>query len=66
MKKRVVLFLIMIFVLSLSACGKSYTCRRCNKTTSKIYYDIDGDAAYCGECAKDYWAPFDYKEYKAN
>ena len=53
----------MVGVLFLTGCGEKYVCRRCNNPTGKIYYDIDGDAAYCADCAKDYWAPLDYKDY---
>ena len=50
----------------LNGCGQKYVCKKCEKAVSKAYYDIYDDVAYCKDCAKDYWAPFDYKKYKAN
>lgn len=51
-------------VIFLAACGKEYECRKCDVKTSKIYYNYDGDIAYCEDCAREYWAPFDYKTYR--
>lgn len=56
--------IMMCAIFVLGGCGQKYMCRECEKAVRTIYYDIDGDAAYCEDCAKEYWAPFDYNEYR--
>ena len=64
MKKITLLFITMVCLTIFTSCGKRYVCIGCDRTTSTIYYDIDGEASYCEDCAKEYWIPFDYKEYQ--
>ncbi len=47
----------------LSACGSNYVCTECDKTISKAYYDLNGDYL-CKDCAKEYWIPLDYEDYR--
>ncbi len=55
-------------MLLLSACGKSYTCYRCEETTKKAYYDMAAskEQVLCEECARQYWIPLDYEKYKVD
>ena len=52
--------------LSLTACGKKYTCSECGTKTNKAYYDMSGDIDYvlCEDCARSYWMPLDYTQYR--
>lgn len=59
----IVLFIIVGIVGNIGF-GKRYTCSRCETSTHKIYYDLDGQPELCEDCAKDYWAPFDYEKYR--
>lgn len=66
MKKIVILALaLLMMTLTLTSCG-SYTCYECGKTTSKAYYDYSGEKEYvlCEDCARTYWAPYDYKDFR--
>ncbi len=56
---------IFIIAVAFMGCGKSFECYLCEKNATTAYYDIDGDFI-CKNCAKTYWLPFDYKDYKAN
>ena len=49
-------------------CGKVfYTCGKCNKTTMDAYYDpFDSDRFFCEDCAREYFAPFPYKNYSVD
>lgn len=53
-------------VLCLTACGKKYTCYQCGTETSKAYYDYHAreDSVLCEDCARTYWMPLDYSDYK--
>ena len=68
MKKILLLICTVVFVLSLSACigGGRYTCKDCDKTTSKAYYDMNSnkESVMCEDCARKYWMPLDYKTYR--
>ena len=69
MKKLAVLFVSATLVLSfLSACGKEYICNECGKTTSKAYYDLATieEQVMCEDCARRYWMPLDYENYRVN
>lgn len=47
-----------------SGCGTVYTCSECNKKTTEAYYDpFDSDRFFCADCAREYFAPFPYKNY---
>ena len=69
-KKALCLILIVLFMLSMCACGKMYTCGRCSKETSHVYYDAfdpnNPNAYMCDECAAKYYSPFPYKGYEVN
>lgn len=64
--KKIILFVFSVFImLSLSACGKSWTCDWCDKTwTGEAYYGGDYNETLCDECAYKYWDPMPYKNYK--
>ncbi len=66
MKKIVALLLALVMALSLAACGKKYTCSECGTKTNKAYYDMSGDIDYvlCEDCARSYWMPLDYTQYR--
>ena len=66
MKKLVALLLALVMALSLTACGKKYTCSECGTKTNKAYYDMSGDLDYvlCEDCARSYWMPLDYTQYR--
>ena len=66
MKKIVILVLtLLMMVLMLTSCG-AYTCYECGKTVSKAYYDYSGDKEYvlCEDCARSYWMPLNYKDFR--
>ena len=64
MKKIISVLLMMCAILALGGCGQKYVCRGCDKAVTKIYYDFDGNASYCEDCAEGYWAPLDYTQYR--
>ena len=53
-------------MLCLTACGKKYTCYQCGTETGKAYYDYNAnkDSVLCEDCARSYWMPLDYSNYK--
>lgn len=67
MKKRVLCLaaLAIGLVLILAACGQSWTCDECGKSwTGTAYYDYSGDGTLCEDCARTYWMPLPYQNYK--
>lgn len=66
MKRILMVIGLVVIALSLSCCGKRYTCMECGKKTSEAYYDWDvsEDSVMCEDCAFKYWIPFDYKDYR--
>lgn len=66
MKKLVVILIGAVLLLSLSSCGKEYTCNECGKKTSKAYYDLSAieEQVMCEDCARQYWMPLDYRNYR--
>ena len=67
MKRNVILICAVLFLILLSTCGgKKYNCKDCDKTTSKVYYDMNSSkkAVMCEDCARKYWMPLDYKTYR--
>lgn len=66
MRKSIVLMLAVILAFILTACGGSYTCMDCGKTTSKAYYDMmaSKEQVMCEECARQYWMPLPYENYR--
>ena len=66
MKKKVTaLVLVLVLIMSFAGCG-SYTCIKCDATTTKAYYDMSADKnrVMCEECARKYWTPFPYENYR--
>ena len=64
--KKVLLIITLILACLLSACGTTYTCKDCNKSTTKAYYDLNANdsSVMCEECAREYWIPLDYSTYR--
>lgn len=66
MKKKVTaIILIVVLVMSFAGCGM-YTCKKCDTTTMKAYYDMSMSKEHvlCEECARKYWAPLPIQNYK--
>lgn len=68
MKKKVTaIILIMTLAMSFAGCGIGiYTCKKCEETTMKAYYDMEmsKDEVLCEDCARKYWMPFPYENYR--
>lgn len=65
MKKIMAALLVILTIVFLAGCGKSYTCSICGKSTRKAYYDsFDTDSYFCEDCARDYYAPFPYEGFR--
>ena len=65
--KRIIMLLISTACLMFSLAGcASYTCYKCDTTTSKAYYDFDvkEDRVLCEDCARKYWMPLPYENYR--
>ena len=66
-KKHLLLITIALaLTLCLTACGRKYTCYQCGTETSKAYYDYNAnkDSVLCEDCARSYWMPLDYSNYR--
>lgn len=70
MKKRfpaiITMLLVLVSLLALlSGCGQAWTCDECGKEFfGTAYYGFSGTETYCEDCAKDYWMPLPYQNYK--
>lgn len=67
MKKFIGIILVIgVLVCVLCGCGKSYICYDCGKTTSKAYYNMDAkiERVMCEDCAREYWMPMPYQNYR--
>lgn len=66
MKKFFIVTMVIVLAILLFACGKQYRCRDCGKTTNEAYYDMDAkeEEVMCEDCARAYWMPFPYENYK--
>lgn len=68
MKKKITaIILITVFVMMFTGCGIGiYTCAKCDATTMKAYYDMssDPDRVMCEDCARTYWMPLPYENYR--
>lgn len=65
MKRVLLLFLMVVMILSITACGNRWTCDRCGKTFSgKAYYGMDTTETFCEDCARSYWMPLPYQNYQ--
>jgi len=66
-KKRVrmiALLLVVVLVCLGCGCDKLYTCYKCDKKTMEAYYDpFHSERFFCPDCAREYFAPFPYKNY---
>ena len=57
----------MVIVCLLCGCGKTYECSRCDETTKEAYYDPFGTYEYlCEDCAKSYFSPAPYTNFKVD
>lgn len=64
MKKIVVFLLVLVMLMTLVACGKTWTCDECGKTWSgKAYYGYTTTETFCEDCARSYWMPLPYQNY---
>lgn len=61
-----VLVMVLILILATLFVGCGYTCSRCDKATMKAYYTSSGDKSrvMCEDCARKYWMPFPYENYR--
>lgn len=65
MKLKFLIPLALLLIGLLAACGKSWTCDQCGKDfQGTAYYDYSGDGTLCEDCARSYWMPLPYKNYK--
>lgn len=66
MKKLILITLILVVLLSLCGCGAKYTCYECGKNCSKAYYDMAADVEWvmCESCAREYWMPLPYENFR--
>lgn len=54
-----------LIAIVLFGCGKAWTCDRCDKTwLGDAYYGSDFSDVLCDECAREYWHPLPYENYK--
>ena len=67
MKKLKFVAIMLVVATFLCGCGATYECSRCKDKVSEAYYDPFNDGKYfCEDCARDYFAPFPYKNYKVD
>lgn len=66
MKKFFCFSLVLIFtMIILAACGKDWTCDECGKSFhGDAYYDYTERMTLCEDCARTYWMPLPYQNYK--
>lgn len=65
MKRLLVTILTVAILLSLSGCGKKWTCDQCGEDfRGKAYYDFTETLTMCKDCARSYWMPFPYQNYQ--
>lgn len=65
LKKMIVLIFLSCSLFCLSACGKSWTCDQCGKDFhGDAYYDYSETMTLCADCARTYWMPLPYQNYK--
>lgn len=56
---------IMLALFLLTACGQQWTCDNCEKQfQGTAYVGYYGTETLCEDCARTYWAPFSYKDFK--
>lgn len=54
-----------LLLLGLVGCGASFVCDECGQErTGKAYYGMSGEDVMCEDCARDYWMPLDYTQFR--
>ncbi len=66
MNRRLVLLIIAVMMCFFVACGnQKWICDECGTVfKGKAYYGWSTDETLCEDCARDYWLPFDYRNYE--
>ncbi len=61
-----ILLILGMILCALCACGQTYECCDCGKNTSKSYYTFEAskEQVMCEECAREYWMPLPYQNYR--
>jgi len=61
-----VLVMVLVLILAMMFVGCGYTCCKCDKATMKAYYTSSGEKSrvMCEDCARQYWTPFPYENYR--
>lgn len=56
---------LILAIVMLTACGKNWTCDQCGKDFhGTAYYDYTETMTFCEDCARSYWMPLPYQNYK--
>ncbi len=57
--------MVLLLMVILCSCGKTYECASCGKTTSKAYYTLANrkDSVWCEDCAQ-IGRGADYEDYR--
>ena len=67
MMKKIFCFglVLILAMVMLAACGKDWTCDECGKNFhGDAYYDYTETMTLCKDCARTYWMPLPYQNYK--
>lgn len=58
--------MLFIIIIMLCGCGKSYICCDCGESTTKAYYSLNAniERVMCEDCAREYWMPMPYQNYR--
>ncbi len=57
--------LVALALFLLNACGRQWTCDECEtEFRGTAYTGYNGTETFCEDCARHYWAPFSYKDFK--
>ena len=63
MKRLIKIIVAVTLLICMAGCGTKYECSRCDTSTREAYYDMSGNYM-CADCAREYWVPLSYKNYK--
>lgn len=63
MKRLVKIIVAVTLLICMAGCGTKYECSRCGASTREAYYNMSGNYM-CADCARDYWMPLPYKNYR--
>ena len=63
MKRLIKIIVAVTLLICMAGCGTKYECSRCDASTREAYYDMSGNYI-CTDCAREYWVPLSYKNYK--